>query len=145
MRALIALLCGILFGVGLILSGMTNPEKVLAFLDITGSWDPSLMFVMLGAIATAFLPFKWAKRHQQSLLGLPLTLPTKTKIDQRIIIGSVLFGAGWGLAGICPGPAVVNFSIYPFDIAWFMMAMLVGMCLFEWYERWKLASSEFDS
>ena len=102
-----SLLAGLVFGLGLIVSGMANPAKVLGFLDLAGPWDPSLALVMAGAIAVAFLPFQWAKRQKMSLLGAPMQLPTSTRLDRRLVLGSVLFGAGWGVAGFCPGPGLV--------------------------------------
>ena len=127
--------CGLIFGVGLLVSGMTNPAKVLGFLDLTGTWDPSLAFVMAGAIAVATLGFWVARKRTRSLLGLPMNLPTARHFDRRLIIGSLLFGVGWGLAGICPGPALVLLGSGIFKGAVFVMAMLAGMALFEWFER----------
>lgn len=108
MNLALALLAGIVFGLGLLLSGMANPAKVLGFLDIGGAWDPSLGFVMAGAIAVALPCFLWAGRHTRTWLGLPLALPPKTAVDRKLVLGSVLFGIGWGLSGICPGPALVG-------------------------------------
>jgi uncharacterized membrane protein YedE/YeeE len=125
-----ALLSGLLFGIGLILSGMSNPAKVTAFLDLAGNWDPSLVFVMGGAIAVAAPAFAWARRRRQTLLNTPLNLPEATAIDRRLVGGSLLFGAGWGLAGFCPGPALVA-AAYGFPGALlFAAAMLGGMALF---------------
>lgn len=118
---------GLLFGLGLLLAGMANPAKVLAFLDLAGAWDPSLMLVMGGAIAVAAPAFAWAKRRQRTLLGAPLELPQARQIDRRLLIGSALFGAGWGIAGICPGPALVLLAQGKAVI--FALAMLAGMSL----------------
>ncbi|MFA9209151.1 MAG: DUF6691 family protein, partial [Yersinia sp. (in: enterobacteria)] len=107
MNLFFSLLAGLIFGLGLIVAGMANPAKVLGFLDIGGLWDPSLALVMAAAVAIATLGFTWAKKRKASLLGQPLQLPTSNRIDRRLIGGSLLFGAGWGLAGICPGPALV--------------------------------------
>jgi uncharacterized membrane protein YedE/YeeE len=101
-------LIGLLFGFGLILSGMTDPGKVIGFLDLFGQWDPSLAFVMGGAIAVGFFAFSMAKRRTQNFLGGAMRLPTSQDIDKRLVIGSLVFGAGWGLAGFCPGPALVS-------------------------------------
>lgn len=135
MALFFAWICGLIFGVGLLVSGMTNPAKVLGFLDLTGTWDPSLAFVMAGAIAVATLGFWVARKRTRSLLGLPMNLPTVQHFDRRLIIGSLLFGVGWGLAGICPGPALVLLGSGIFKGAVFVMAMLAGMALFEWFER----------
>jgi uncharacterized membrane protein YedE/YeeE len=105
---LCALLCGLIFGTGLIVSGMSDPAKVLGFLDLGGDWDPSLALVMVGAVAVAVGPFAWARRRGRDLFGVPLDLPRNDRIDRRLLLGSVLFGTGWGLAGICPGPALVG-------------------------------------
>ena len=107
LNCLVALVVGLVFGLGLILSGMANPAKVLAFLDVAGAWDPSLALVMAGAIATAFLPFRWAMRRSTSMTGEPMRIPRSGNIDRPLIVGSLLFGMGWGLAGICPGPGIV--------------------------------------
>ncbi|HRD90089.1 MAG TPA: YeeE/YedE family protein, partial [Accumulibacter sp.] len=107
MSVLISLLIGLVFGCGLIVSGMSNPAKVLAFLDLVGDWDPSLALVMAGAIAVGLLAFRIAGQRQTSLRGKPLQMPTARQIDRRLLAGSALFGIGWGLAGICPGPALV--------------------------------------
>jgi hypothetical protein len=135
MQASVAFIVGLLFGLGLLLSGMANPAKVLGFLDLTGAWDPSLMLVMIGAIALAMVPFAWAKKHRVSLLGCPLVLPTATKIDRRLIIGSVLFGAGWGLIGFCPGPAMVAVGAGEIKAVIFVVFMLMGMAIFAWIEN----------
>lgn len=108
MQAGFAFLAGLLFGAGLIVSGMANPEKVLGFLDLAGRWDPSLAFVMAGAIGVAVFAFAWAKRRTLSLLGLPIQLPAARAITVRLVAGSAVFGIGWGLAGFCPGPAIVS-------------------------------------
>lgn len=105
---IVAFLSGLIFGIGLILSRMADPAKVLNFLDITGNWDPSLAFVMIGAIAVGLVGFYLARKRPASLLDTPIQLPTATRIDKRLVLGSSLFGTGWGLAGICPGPAIVH-------------------------------------
>lgn len=130
MVVLIALLAGIIFGFGLIVGGMTNPAKVLDFLDITGDWDPSLAFVMMGAIAVGFFAFRAAARKPVSLLGMPVQLPGTRLIDRKLLLGAVLFGAGWGIAGFCPGPAVASVFTGGGDVWLFVVSMLAGMVLF---------------
>lgn len=122
---------GLLFGLGLIVAGMTDPGKVLAFLDLAGAWDPSLMFVMGGAIAVAVFAFALARRRTSNFLGGALHLPTRKDIDQRLVIGSLLFGAGWGIAGFCPGPAIVSLAAGQPKAILFVLAMLAGMAVFE--------------
>ena len=137
MSAITALLAGLLFGIGLMVSGMSNPAKVLGFLDLAGRWDPSLAFVMVGAIVIGSLAFLIAKRRQRSLLGLPMQLPSTTDITPRLVIGSALFGIGWGMGGFCPGPALVALGAgYPKAVG-FVLAMVAGMLVFEVLERSK--------
>ncbi|OUL79459.1 YeeE/YedE family protein [Paraburkholderia hospita] len=132
-----ALLAGLLFGVGLMVSGMANPAKVLGFLDLAGRWDPSLAFVMAGAIAVGSLAFFAARRRDRSYLGLPMQLPVSTAITPRLVLGSAAFGIGWGLAGFCPGPTLVALGAgYPKAIG-FVAAMVAGMAVFELIERTK--------
>ena len=140
MLAFTSLLAGLVFGVGLILSGMANPAKVLGFLDLFGRWDPSLAFVMGGAVAVSAVAFFIARRRSVSLLGAALKLPTARQIDRRLVIGSVLFGVGWGIAGFCPGPALVALGMGEAKAVVFMVAMLAGMGLFELLE-WKKQQS----
>ena len=127
-----AFLSGLLFGIGLILSRMADPAKVLNFLDFTGDWDPSLAFVMIGAIAVGLVGFYLARQSPSSLLDKPIQLPTATKIDKQLVIGSSLFGIGWGLAGICPGPALVTLSAGMAPALIFVISMLFGMMLYRW-------------
>jgi hypothetical protein len=129
------MLAGLVFGIGLIISGMANPAKVLGFLDISGSWDPSLAFVMAGAIAVGALAFALARRRGASLLGAPIKLPASREIDRRLVTGSALFGAGWGIAGFCPGPALVSLGTGSHKAMLFVAAMLAGMAIFELLER----------
>ena len=137
MTAVAALLAGLLFGIGLMVSGMANPAKVLGFLDLAGRWDPSLAFVMVGAIAIGSLAFFVAKRRKRSFLGLPVQLPASTDITPRLVLGSAIFGIGWGLAGFCPGPALVAMGAgYPKAVG-FVAAMVAGMVVFELVERMK--------
>jgi len=126
---------GLLFGVGLILAGMTDPSKVLGFLDLAGLWDPSLAFVMGGAILVSLGAFALAKQRTTSFLGGAMHLPTSRDIDKRLVTGSLLFGAGWGLAGFCPGPALVSVGTGNPKAVVFVLAMLAGMALFEVLER----------
>ena len=135
MQAGFAFLAGLLFSVGLIVSGMANPRKVLGFLDLAGRWDPSLAFVMAGAIGVAVVAFAWAKRRTRSWLGLPIQWPAARAITVRLVAGSAVFGIGWGLAGFCPGPALVSIGLGSVKGIAFVVAMLVGMALFEWIER----------
>ncbi|MFG6443306.1 DUF6691 family protein [Roseateles sp. LKC17W] len=130
-----SLLAGLVFGLGLILSGMASPAKVLGFLDLAGAWDPSLALVMVGAIAVGLLAFTVARRREATLLGLPLRLPTASVIDRRLLVGSLMFGAGWGLAGFCPGPALVALGMGELKALVFVAAMLAGMGVFELLER----------
>ena len=126
---------GLLFGIGLIVSGMTDPGKVLGFLDLAGLWDPSLAFVMGGAVMIGLVAFTVAKKRTATLLGGALQLPKSTVIDKRLVIGSLLFGAGWGLAGFCPGPALVSMADGQPKALVFVLAMLVGMLGFELMDR----------
>ena len=127
---LAALLCGILFGVGLVVAGMHDPHKVLAFLDLAGAWDPSLALVMIGAIGAGLLPFQWLKRCGTDLFGEPLGFPTKTVIDRPLLVGSALFGIGWGLAGICPGPALVDVALLWEPALEFGVGLAGGLLIF---------------
>ena len=135
MATLVAFLAGLTFGIGLIVAGMTNPAKILGFLDIAGTWDPSLALVMVGAIAVGLIAFTIARRRTMSALGLPMQLPTAGTIDFRLVAGSLVFGMGWGLAGFCPGPAIVAVGAGYGKAAVFVAAMLVGMVAFELIER----------
>ncbi len=128
----LALLSGLLFGLGLILSGMANPAKVLGFLDLAGAWDPSLALVMGGAIAVGTVVFAIAGKRDLSLLGLTIHLPTARHIDKRLVLGSLAFGIGWGLAGVCPGPALVLLGTGSVKGLVFVFSMLVGMGIFEY-------------
>lgn len=136
MQVLTALVVGLLFGLGILVGGMGNPAKVSAFLDLAGPWDPSLALVMGGAVAVGLIAFRLAGRRQHTLLGEPLQLPTNRKIDLRLIFGSATFGAGWGLASICPGPALTLLgSPQALKGAAFVLAMLAGMLVFELLQR----------
>jgi uncharacterized membrane protein YedE/YeeE len=124
-----AFVCGLLFGIGLIVSQMSNPAKVIGFLDITGQWDPSLAFVMAGAVAVFALGYRLTLRRSAPLLDKSFALPGKTNVDKALISGSLLFGLGWGLAGLCPGPAIVSSSFGDPRILMFIVAMLSGMAI----------------
>jgi uncharacterized membrane protein YedE/YeeE len=130
-----SLLAGLVFGLGLIVSGMANPAKVIGFLNLAGPWDPSLAFVMAGAIAVGSGAFFVARRRSVSLLGAAMKLPTARDIDRRLVLGSLVFGVGWGLAGFCPGPGLVALGMGEFKALVFVAAMLVGMGAFELLER----------
>lgn len=135
MRLLTSFIAGLVFGLGLILSGMSNPAKVLGFLDLAGRWDPSLAFVMAGAILVGVIGFKFVAKRTASLLGEPMRMPTARQLDTRLIFGSLTFGAGWGLAGFCPGPAVASLLTGYAEPLIFVAAMAAGMGLFELLER----------
>ena len=137
MRKLAGLIAGLLFGLGLHLSGMTNPAKVLDFLDLAGDWDPSLALVMAGALAVSSVPFYFARRLQVSLLGAPFQRPTNRKIDRRLVLGSLLFGMGWAIAGLCPGPALALLLTGRWQVVVFTLAMVVGMLNFAGHESRK--------
>ena len=139
MSTITALLAGLVFGLGLIVSGMADPAKVLGFLDLAGVWDPSLALVMGGAIGVGLVAFAVAGKRKLSLLGAEMKLPTARGIDRRLLAGSVLFGIGWGVAGFCPGPAVVALGMAEVKALVFVAAMLCGMALFELFERRRLA------
>lgn len=135
MSVLISLLIGLVFGCGLLVSGMSNPAKVLGFLDLAGAWDPSLALVMFGAISVGRVAFRIAGRRHTTLRGKPLQMPTAWQLDGRLLLGSALFGVGWGLAGICPGPALVLLGTGNAKGFVFVLAMLAGMALFTAFER----------
>jgi len=133
MSFVFAILSGLFFGIGLIASGMTDPAKVKGFLDLFGAWDPSLALVMGGAIAVGAVAFALARRRTTSWTGAHMEIPTSTVIDRRLLLGGVLFGAGWGIAGYCPGPAIVSASAGSMAALAFIAAMLVGMTI---HDRW---------
>jgi uncharacterized membrane protein YedE/YeeE len=132
---------GLLFGLGLTVAGMADPAKVQAFLDLAGKWDPSLALVMVAAVAIGAIAFRIARRRATSLLGLPMQIPTAARIDTRLLAGSATFGVGWGLAGICPGPAFVLLGAGSLKGLIFTAAMLGGMAVFECLERFGRAGS----
>ena len=132
---LFAFIAGLIFGLGLILAGMANPAKVLGFLDVAGTWDPSLAFVMAGAIMIGFVTFLFAKKKTQSFLGLPMQMPTNQLIDKKLVFGSALFGIGWGLAGICPGPGIVLLGAGETKGLVFVLALVLGVLIFRVVNR----------
>ena len=138
MQLLIAFGTGLVFGIGLLVSGLANPAKVLAFLDLGGAWDPSLLFTMGGAVAVAAVAFRSARQRGRTLLGAAIRLPVATGIDRRLVLGSVVFGIGWGLAGFCPGPAIASLAAGSTKPLLFVLAMVTGMGIFElaeWLRR----------
>ncbi|HET9643392.1 MAG TPA: YeeE/YedE family protein [Burkholderiaceae bacterium] len=135
MKEMTSFLAGLLFGLGLLLADMVNPAKVQGFLDLAGPWDPSLAVVMVGAIAVGLLAFSLAKGRTVSLLGEPMRLPTSRDIDRRLVLGSMAFGLGWGLAGLCPGPALVLVGAGVRPAGVFFVAMIVGMAAYEAIEH----------
>lgn len=130
-----SLLAGFVFGIGLIVAGMANPAKVIGFLDLAGAWDPSLALVMAGAIAVGAGAFALMRKKTRTLLGAPVRLPTARDIDRRLVLGSLVFGVGWGLAGICPGPALVIAGYGAIKGLVFLAAMLAGSAVFELLEE----------
>lgn len=135
MQLLMSLFAGLVFGLGLIISGMTDPSKVIDFLDLAGNWDPSLAFVMGGAILVGVLAFRFARTRPQAILGGPMRLPAATHIDRRLVLGGLAFGAGWGLAGYCPGPVLASLATGGSQPLIFTVAMLAGMAIFEIQDR----------
>ncbi|WP_348654580.1 DUF6691 family protein [uncultured Psychrobacter sp.] len=134
LKNIIGLLTGLLFGLGLLISGMTDPVKVQGFLDVFGAWDISLALVMGGGLAVAIVGVQWARRQSKSWVGDEIEMPTKTKVTSKLVIGAMLFGIGWGLVGICPGPGVVLLGTGQWQAYVFIPAMLVGMLVFQWLE-----------
>lgn len=126
-RSALALAAGALFGVGLGVSGMAHPGKVLAFLDVAGDWDPTLLFVMAGAIGAHFWAYRWAGRRSAPLFDERFHIPPGKPIDARLSLGAVLFGVGWGVGGYCPGPAVVSLATLGMPVLVFVVSMLLGM------------------
>lgn len=144
MSLLTALLSGFLFGLGLTVSGMVNPEKVLGFLDFAGHWDPSLALVMVAAIPVAALGFAAGQRRQAPLCTPVFAGPAKSRVDARLMAGAVLFGIGWGLAGFCPGPALASMAFGGWRVLVFVAAMLAGMAAFRLLERFVLIRPKIE-
>ena len=138
-------LIGLLFGWGLLISGMTDPGKVLGFLDLAGAWDPSLAFVMGGGVLVGLVGFALAKKRTTSFLGSAMHLPTSRDIDRRLVLGSLTFGAGWGLAGFCPGPGIVAMGAGESKATLFVVAMIAGMLAFELLNRKPKATAATDA
>ena len=127
MLVIMALLCGLIFGAGLLISGLANPEKVLGFLDLSQAWDPSLAFVMIGAIAVGIIGFALVKGRKTAFCGVPILLPENNTVDRTLVVGAILFGLGWGLAGICPGPSLILLGAGIGKGLLFVLSMLAGM------------------
>ena len=134
LKNIIGLLAGLLFGIGLLISGMTDPTKVQGFLDVFGAWDISLALVMSGGLIVAIVGVQLAKRQQSSWIGTLIELPSKTTINKKLLIGAMLFGIGWGLVGICPGPGIVLLGTGQWQAYVFIPAMIVGMLIYQWLE-----------
>jgi uncharacterized membrane protein YedE/YeeE len=134
LRLVVSLTCGIVFGFGLSLSGMLDPTRVRGFLDVFGQWDPSLAFVLAGAVAASFVGIQIGRRMRKPVLAPSFGLPSKTQVDARLIIGSTLFGIGWGMSGLCPGPAIASLALGLMPTMVFTTAMLVGMAAFALFE-----------
>ena len=141
MTVVFAAIAGLVFGLGLLISGMASPEKVLGFLDLAGPWDPSLALVMGGAIAVGLLGFALVRKRSTSVLGEPMQMPTRKDIDAPLVVGASLFGIGWGLAGYCPGPALVGITAGIPSALIFTVAMLAGMIAFGWWQASKSKSA----
>lgn len=139
MRILFALFCGVTFGAGLVISGMTDTAKVLGFLDVLaipkGTWDPTLAIVMAAALAVSIPGFWLAKRRERPILAEVAAWPTKTVLDRPLIVGAALFGAGWGLVGLCPGPAIANLATLSQPVLLFVAAMIAGMAAHDLWRR----------
>ncbi|MEQ4669678.1 DUF6691 family protein [Providencia manganoxydans] len=135
MPIIVALISGLLFGLGLLLAGMGNPAKILGFLDVTGNWDPSLLVTMAVAMVVSAIAFAIAKKRKMSVLNCPIQIPQNTKIDKPLIIGSVLFGLGWGIAGICPGAALLLTGMGVTEGIIFTLAMIAGMSIFQIFKK----------
>jgi hypothetical protein len=129
MKPFVAIACGSLFGAGLTVAGMTDPARVIGFLDVLGHWDPTLVVVMASALCISLPVFQWTKRHSGPLLDQRFFLPERTRIDRDLVLGSSLFGVGWGIAGLCPGPAIASVASGHPDIIIFVAAMTAGMVL----------------
>ncbi len=132
---LIALLCGILFGIGLSLAQMINPNKIINFLDITGNWDPSLIFVMIGALAVAFISFRWILKRPTPLLAESFHLSKKLLVDKSLVLGAAIFGIGWGMSGYCPGPAVTGLGLLSLEPLILVVTIYVGFFAYNLFER----------
>ncbi|WP_201615495.1 DUF6691 family protein [Psychrobacter urativorans] len=134
LKNIIGLVAGLLFGFGLLISGMTDPAKVQGFFDVFGAWDISLALVMGGGLMVAIVGVQLAKRQRNSWIGTPIDMPTSTTINKKLLIGAILFGIGWGLVGICPGPGIVLLGTGQWQAYVFVPAMVVGMVIYQWLE-----------
>ena len=134
LKNIIGLFAGLLFGIGLLISGMTDPAKVQGFLDVFGAWDISLALVMGGGLIVALVGVQLAKRQQSSWIGTSIDMPSKTTINKKLLIGAMLFGIGWGLVGICPGPGIVLLGTGQWQAYVFIPAMIFGMIMYQWLE-----------
>jgi uncharacterized protein len=140
MTALASLVCGTIFGFGLIISGMTQPQKVLGFLDLLGHWDPTLAFVMAAALTVSGIGFALVRRQTRPMLATQHLWPTRTDIDRPLVVGSIFFGVGWGLVGLCPGPALVNLADLSSSVIVFVLMMAIGMFIKDlWGREWTSA------
>jgi uncharacterized membrane protein YedE/YeeE len=144
-QILVALVAGLLFGAGLTISHMVNPAKVLNFLDVAGRWDPSLAFVLAGATGTAALGFRLARRRAAPLFATAFQLSTARDIDRRLVIGAAIFGVGWGLVGLCPGPAIAALALEASSVALFVLAMLIGMVAFRAQAAWTASRTRSEN
>lgn len=144
MKPLVALVCGTLFGGGLALSGMTDPARVLGFLDVLGDWDPALLLVMAGALGVALPAFQWLRRHPRPMLDQQFFLPERTRIDRDLLLGAGLFGIGWGIGGWCPGPAIAGLGSLQPEVVVFVAAMAAGMALRSWRVHRRARAGEFE-
>ena len=144
-RNLVALLVGVVFGLGLAVAGMTNPMKVLAFLDIAGDWDPSLMLVLGSAVGLSFVGFRVILRRQRPVFDEGFALPSRSDLDRPLIIGAALFGVGWGLVGYCPGPAIASLGFGNSEALWFVPAMVLGMLLRRRFEKTEKSTDAANS
>ncbi|MBP2279464.1 putative membrane protein YedE/YeeE [Psychrobacter sp. PL19] len=134
LKNIIGLVAGLLFGLGLLISGMTDPTKVQGFLDVFGAWDISLALVMGGGLMVAIVGVQLAKRQGSSWIGTPIEMPNNTTINKKLLIGAILFGIGWGLVGICPGPGIVLLGTGQWQAYVFIPAMVIGMLIYQWLE-----------
>lgn len=139
-----ALACGTLFGAGLTYAGMTDPARVLGFLDVFGTWDPALAVVMAGALLVSLPAFQWARRHPRPLLDRQFFLPERFRVDADLMLGAALFGVGWGIAGLCPGPALASLASGIPEIVMFVAAMAMGMSLRSWRVRQRTGAGDLE-
>ena len=143
MKAFVSLLCGLLFAFGLAISGMTNPQNVINFLDLTGNWDPALMFVMIGAIGVHSMSYAVKKvKIKTPIMATQYSLPVNNEIDKRLILGSAMFGTGWGLVGFCPAPAIASITGFDKSLLIFVFSLLAGMKLFSLITHFKMKTSQ---